>query len=107
MLVNGVNCEIEKRGIEACAHNSSSVVHIHIGKCLKCDRSICLDTRKSMSPQTAHAFNRHLVLNGVQFHRGTMGLVSAVHSEKDIEQTIAAFGAALDGMLAEGIIGTA
>jgi glutamate-1-semialdehyde 2,1-aminomutase len=105
-LVTGINREIEKRGIEACAHNTTSVVHIFIGKCQKCDRSVCLDTDKSMPPEIVHAFNRHLLLNGVHFHRGTMGLVSAVHTETDIDQTIEAFGIAFDGMLAEGIIGT-
>ena len=103
-LVAGVNNEIERRGIEACAHNSTSVVHIHIGKCQKCDRTICLDTTKSMPPEIVHYFNRHLLLNGVHLHRGTMGLVSAVHTKEDIDQTIEAFGVAFDGILAEGII---
>ncbi|MCH8864652.1 MAG: aminotransferase class III-fold pyridoxal phosphate-dependent enzyme [Chloroflexi bacterium] len=103
-LVGGVNREIEKRGIEACAHNSTSVVHIFIGKCRKCDRSICLDAAKSMPPELAHVLNRHLLLNGVSLHRGVMGLVSAAHTAGDIDQTIEAFGAAFDGMLAEGII---
>ncbi len=105
-LVAGVSGEIEKRGIEVCAHNSTSVVHIHIGKCQKCDGTICLDTTKSMRPEIVHAFNRHLLLHGVHFHRGTMGLVSAAHTEEDIDRTITAFGAAFDGMLAEGTITT-
>jgi glutamate-1-semialdehyde 2,1-aminomutase len=103
-LVEGINREIEKRGIEACAHNATSVVHIFIGKCQRCDRSICLDAAKSMPPELVHAFNWHLLLNSVHFHRGIQGLVSAVHSEEDIDQTIAAFGAAFDGMLEEKII---
>ena len=105
-LVDGINHEIQKREIDACAHNSTSVVHIFIGRCQKCDRNICPDTTKSMPPEMAHAFSRHLLLNGVHFLRGIQGLVSAVHSEEDIDQTIEAFGAAFDGMLAEGIIGT-
>jgi hypothetical protein len=32
------------------------------------------------------------------------GWVSAVHSKEDIDQTIEAFGATLDGMVAEGVI---
>lgn len=103
-LASGINNEIEKRGIEACAHNATSALHIHIGKCQKCDRNICLDTTKSMPPHLVHAFNRHLLLNGVQLHRGTFGLVSAVHSKEDVDQSIEAFGAAFDGMLAEGFI---
>ena len=104
-LVEGMNREIGKRGVEACAHNATSAVHIFIGKCQKCDRAICLDCAKSMPAELAYALNRHLLLNGVHFHRGTLGLVSAVHSEEDIDQTIAAFGTAFDGMIAEGFIG--
>lgn len=103
-LVTGINREIEKRNIDACAHNSTSVVHIFIGKCEGCDKNICLDTIKSMPPEIVHTLNRQLLLNGVHFHRGTMGLVSAVHTEEDIDQTVAAFGAAFDGMLEERII---
>lgn len=79
-LVDGVNQEIEMRGIEACAHNSTSVVHIFIGQCRKCDRSICLDAAKSMPPDLVHVLNRHLLLNGVSLHRGVIGLVSAAHT---------------------------
>ncbi|MFC1903959.1 aspartate aminotransferase family protein [Chloroflexota bacterium] len=103
-LVAGVNKEIEKRGIDACAHNATSVVHTFIGKCQQCDRSICLDCKKTMPPEIAHNFNRHLLLNGVHLHRGSLGLVSAVHTAEDIDRTIGAFGATFDGMLGEGII---
>ncbi|NQT05644.1 MAG: aminotransferase class III-fold pyridoxal phosphate-dependent enzyme [Dehalococcoidia bacterium] len=103
-LVTGINREIEKRNVDACAHNSTSVVHIFIGKCEGCDKNICLDTTKSMPPEVVHTLNRQLLLNGVHFHRGTMGLMSAVHTEEDIDQTVAAFGAAFDGMLEERII---
>lgn len=103
-LADGIQAEFDKRDIEACAYNATSVLHIHIGKCEKCDRSICLDIRKSMSPELVHAWNGHLLLNGVHLHRGAMGLVSPVHSDEDIKQTVKAFGAAMDGMREEGKI---
>jgi hypothetical protein len=83
--------------------NAASMAHIYIGKCQKCDRTICLDSIKSMSPQLVRDLNLHLTLNGVHMLGGSMW-VSAVHSEQDIDQTIDAFGAAFDSMLAEGII---
>jgi glutamate-1-semialdehyde 2,1-aminomutase len=103
-LAEGINAEFEKRNIEACAHNAASALHIHIGKCQKCDKTVCLDTTKSMPPELANSLSRHLILNGVQLHKGILGLVSAVHTEEDVAQTIDAFGAALDGMLEEGVI---
>jgi glutamate-1-semialdehyde aminotransferase len=57
-----------------------------------------------MPPELVNSLSRHLILNGVQLHKGILGLVSAVHTEEDIAQTIDAFGAALDGMLVEGVI---
>jgi glutamate-1-semialdehyde 2,1-aminomutase len=103
-LADGVNSEIEKRGIEGCAHNASSIFHLHIGKCQKCDRTICLDATKAMAAGVNNALNMHLIQNGLHLLMGTMGVVSAVHTETDIEQSIKAFGAAFDGLLAEGII---
>jgi len=105
-LVAGMNDKIEERGVEACAYNAVSAIHLHIGKCQKCDRTLCLDSTKSMRPEVVNALDRHLLLNGVHILRGDIGWVSAVHTEEDIDQTIEAFGAALDGMLAEGIIKT-
>jgi len=103
-LADGIQAEFDRRGIEACAHNATSVLHIHIGRCQKCDRNICLDTNKSISPELVHAWNGYLLLNGVHLHRGTMGLVSPAHTSEDVAQTVKAFGKAMDGMLEEGII---
>ena len=103
-LVAGLNLQIEKRGIDACAYNSSSMIHLHFGKCKKCDRSICLDADKSMSPELVSSLDMHLLLNGLQLLRGVVGSVSAVHTQRDINQTIEAFGATLNGMVADGVI---
>jgi glutamate-1-semialdehyde 2,1-aminomutase len=102
-LVAGFNRQIEKRGLEACAFNASSAIHLHIGPCQKCDRQLCLDAGKRMSSEDILALHRHLLLNGVNLLRGTIGWVSAVHTDQDIEQTVDAFGAALDGLADEGV----
>jgi len=51
-----------------------------------------------------HAWNGHLILNGVHLHRGAMGMVSPAHTDADIEQTIEVFGKAMDGLLEEGVV---
>ncbi|HEY82201.1 MAG TPA: aminotransferase class III-fold pyridoxal phosphate-dependent enzyme [Dehalococcoidia bacterium] len=103
-LADGMNRKIEERGIEGCVFNSSSVLHVHLGKCQRCDRSLCLDATKIMSPDVVNALNWYLLLHGVNLLRGTTGWVSAVHTEEDISQTIEAFGAVLDDMVADGVI---
>ncbi len=64
-LADGIQKEFDKRGIAACCHNSTSVLHVFIGKCEKCARTLCLDTKKSMPAELVHAWNGHLILNGV------------------------------------------
>ena len=103
-LADGIQKEFDKRGIEACCHNATSILHLHLGKCEKCDRTLCLDTKKSMPAELVHAWNGHLILNGVHLHRGAMGMVSPAHTEADIEQTIEVFGKAMDGLLEEGVV---
>ncbi len=103
-LATGMNEKIEERGIEACAHNASSAIHLHIGKCQGCDRTNCLDITKTVQPAVVTALNTHLLLNGVHMLRGGLGWVSAIHTDKDIEETIEAFGCTLDSMLEDGII---
>ncbi|MCL0092904.1 aminotransferase class III-fold pyridoxal phosphate-dependent enzyme [Dehalococcoidia bacterium] len=103
-LVAGMNRQIEKRGVEACAYNAVSALHLYIGKW---QGDVHLDTTKSMPPGLISALDRHLLLNGVHLLRrinGINGWVSAVHTEEDIDQTIEAFGEVLDGMLEEGVI---
>ena len=103
-LSDGIQKEFDKRGIDACCHNATSVLHLHLGKCEKCDRTLCLDTKKSMPAELVHAWNGHLILNGVHLHRGAMGMVSPAHTDADIEQTIEVFGKAMDGLLEEGVV---
>lgn len=103
-LVVGLNHQIERRGVQACAYNTSSAIHLYLGKCQTCDRELCLDAAKRMTPETVSALDRHLLLNGVNLLRGTIGWVSAVHSEQDIDQTADAFGAVLDGLMEEGMV---
>ena len=103
-LAAGMNGKIEERGVEACAHNASSAIHLFVGSCQKCDRSLCLDAAKKAVPGAVAALDKHLLLNGVHILRGAVGWVSAVHSDEDIERTIDAFGRSLDGMLAEGVL---
>ncbi|MDP6043831.1 MAG: hypothetical protein QGI57_05305, partial [Dehalococcoidales bacterium] len=103
-LADGINHKIEERSIDGCVFNTSSVLHIHFGKCRKCDRTLCLDADKVTPPDVINALNWHLLLNGVNMLRGVAGWVSAVHTREDIDQTIEAFGSVLDGMVAEKVI---
>jgi glutamate-1-semialdehyde aminotransferase len=57
-----------------------------------------------VSSDVINTLNWYLLLHGVNALRGVAGWVSAVHSKEDIDQTIEAFGATLNGMVADGVI---
>jgi glutamate-1-semialdehyde 2,1-aminomutase len=103
-IAAGVNQKIEERGLQGCMHSASSVIHMFLGACQGCDRSICLDTNKHALPGTDAALNKYLLQNGVHLQRGAIGFVSAVHSDEDIEQTVEVFGRAFDEMIEDGIL---
>jgi glutamate-1-semialdehyde aminotransferase len=102
-IVAGMNRQFEEKRVEGCVYNASSAIHIYLGKCEKCDRTICLDANKGMSQELVWSLGTHLLLNGLNL-LGPVGWVSAVHSDDDIRQTVKAFGATLDGLLEEGAI---
>ncbi len=84
-LCEEMNNEIEKQGIDARASQVSSVIHLK-------------------THNAVEALNRHLLLQGVHIHRGVIGWVSALHTQEDIDQTIEAFGFALNNMREEKLI---
>jgi glutamate-1-semialdehyde 2,1-aminomutase len=48
-LATGMNEEIDRRDVDACAYNASSALHVHIGRCEKCDRVACFDAAKKQA----------------------------------------------------------
>lgn len=84
-LSEGIGYESNKREIDVGVTQVSSVFHLKTAR-------------------FAEELNRHMLLNGVHVHGGVIGWVSAVHTERDIDETVQAFGAALDGLMDEGVI---
>lgn len=102
-LLEGLNRKIKERGIDGCACGASSVVHLFFGNTQNCDRKYCMDpSAQAYISNVSDALSMNLLLNGVDILRGFLGAVSSVHTEEDIDQTIEAFGRALDTMIAEG-----
>jgi glutamate-1-semialdehyde 2,1-aminomutase len=102
-LMDSFQHQIDKRGIEGCAFNTHSTIHLHFGPCQKCDRSRCLDAQKIPSGEVINTLNLQLLINGVHILKGVQGWVSAVHTDEEVLQTTEAFGKVLDGMIDEGV----
>jgi glutamate-1-semialdehyde aminotransferase len=87
---------MDKRGISGCAYGSFSMFNVYFGDCPlrdRCDRIVCLNTNKITPPDLTRLAIINLALNGVRVsgRAGPSGLVSAAHTEDDIDKTIEAF----------------
>jgi glutamate-1-semialdehyde 2,1-aminomutase len=104
-LRDGLNAELRTRGCRGCAaYGESSIVHVLLGSPTlfapgELPPDLPLAELKAGMPARLHRPFRLAMLNhGVDLMRGTSAFVSAVHTEEDIDATIAAFGAALDDL---------
>jgi len=71
----------------------------------RCDRITCLNEAKVNPENVGHALCLNLTLDSVHTAaRGVAFYISAGHSEKDINDTINAFGTSINTMIDEGII---
>ena len=88
-----------------------TIVHLHLGPIDYEPSDDTLpptkDVQKIMNPATVPIRARlslHLLQRGIATYGTRFFVLSAAHTEEDIDQTVEAFGSALDGMLAEGTI---
>ncbi len=99
---------MDKRGIVGCVYGDFSVFHIYFGNCEmrdKCDKSVCLNGNKIWPVEIGRALAMNLTLNGVHVSAsGAKGLMSAVHTQEDIDKTIKAFDISLSTMVKENIL---
>lgn len=108
-LRDGVRACMDGRGIAGCAWDAGfSAVHIYFGPCARrgsCGRTVCLNAEKTRDAAVGEALFMNLALNGVKTPtRGYDLFVSAVHTEEELDRTVAAFGRALDALLDEGLL---
>ena len=108
-LRDGFQAGMDGRGIEGCAWDAGfSAVHIYFGPCARrgaCGRTVCLNAEKTRDAAVGEALFMNLALNGVKTPtRGYDLFVSAVHTEEELDRTVAAFGRALDALLDEGLL---
>ncbi|MCL4458303.1 MAG: aspartate aminotransferase family protein [Chloroflexi bacterium] len=105
-----MNAIIDRRGAPGCVYGESSVFHIFLGQCPKrgkCDRSLCSHSPSALrglpSP-LSHALRRSLLDGGVDL-LGSGGMLSAAHTQEDVERTVRALEMTVDALSAEGLLG--
>ncbi len=109
-LVRGMNQAIASREAEGCVYGLASYFHVSLGReCPRPQDGIEWPLRDGkapprMAPEVALALKQGMLNHGVDLMGMTGGLVSAVHSDEDVDRTLQAFEAALDEMRAESLL---
>ncbi len=106
-LKTGLNEIFGKMEVAGHAHGIASMIHVVIADC-DCDREICTMPHSKIKEVTASPMvtmlKRGLQNRGVDIMGRDAFLVSAVHAENDIDQTLEAFQNTLEAIRAEGLV---
>jgi len=107
-LKDGLNEVLGKMEVPGHSHGISSLVHVTLGKDCDCDREVCTMDHKqikdTMRPAVTQALKCAMLNAGVDIMGGRGFIVSATHSEQEIDLTVGAFEEALKAMRSDGII---
>ena len=106
-LKAGLNEILGRLEIPGHVHGIASMLHVVLADC-DCDRESCLMPHAQIAAAAASpaatAMKRGLQNRGVDIMGRDAFLVSAVHNEGDIDQTIEIFGETMAAVRAEGLI---
>ncbi len=102
------NQTLKEQGINARLY-SRSIVHLYLGPIDYEPSDDTLPPTKDVDKLTAGTPTKqrlclHLLHRGVATMGGRFFILSAAHTEEDIDQTVKAFGDSLDAMIAEGTL---
>ena len=106
-LKRGLNDVLGKMEVAGHAHGIASMIHLVLADC-DCDREICLmphrEIKEAIGSPAVTALKRSMQNNGVDIMGRDSFLVSATHSEADIDLTLAAVEKSLGEVRAEGLV---
>ncbi len=105
-LKTGINDIFGMMEMSGHAHGVSSMIHVVMADC-NCDRGLCTMPHSQIKEVTGSAavtaLKRGLQNNGIDIMGRDAFLVSGVHTEEDIDRTLAAFETTLAAVRAEGL----
>jgi glutamate-1-semialdehyde 2,1-aminomutase len=106
-LKRGLNDILGKLEVAGHAHGVASMIHLVLADC-DCDREICTlphrQIKAAVGSPAVTALKRGLQNRGVDIMGRDAFLVSATHTEHDIDETLAAFEQTLAAVRAEGLL---
>ena len=106
-LKDGLNGLLSKMEIPGCAYGVSSIVHMRLGTDHECDRVYCDQGEQAMmvgyGDESIALLGRALTNEGV-WGGPTSFILSATHTEDDVDQTLERYETTLQHVRAEGAI---
>jgi glutamate-1-semialdehyde 2,1-aminomutase len=93
---------ISRYEVTACVYGESSTFHIYFGA--NSIDGLDANTLKSAPPEIQEGLRQALQVRGVDLMSRTSGVLSGVHSEADIDQSLEAFDGAFKAMIDEGLV---
>ena len=107
-LKDGLNETLIKNEVTGHAHGISSIVQINLGADCDCDRGLCTmpyeTIQETMTTEKMNAARRAMLINGVDMNAGRKFVVSSVHDEDVIDETIEAFDRSLKALREESVV---
>ena len=105
-LKAGLNDLLSRMEIPGCANGVASLIFLNLGADHECDKEVCIlseeDQRVAENRVREHQFSLALLNHGVD--AGPRFILGATHTEKDIDDTVAAVGNALAELRAEALV---
>ena len=98
----GLSDIINRHEINACVYGDSSTFHLHFGH--KSIDGLVAGALKSISLELQRSFRQALQVRGVDIMSRTSGVLSGVHTESDIDQSLEGFDGAIKALIDEGLV---
>ena len=103
----GLNDVLGKMEVAGHAHGVASMIHLILADC-DCDREICTmphgEIKQAVGSPAVTALKRSMQNNGIDIMGRDAFLVSATHTEAEIDRTLAAVEKSLGEVRAEGLV---
>jgi glutamate-1-semialdehyde 2,1-aminomutase len=98
----GLRRIVDRYEIAACVYGESSTFHVYFGA--RSIDGLDANTLKGTPPEIQNGFRQALQVRGVDLMSRTSGVLSGVHTEADIDESLEAFDGAIKAMIDEGLV---
>lgn len=101
-LREGITALMAEKGIAGVCYGDSSTWHLYFGEEFDGTHEVPAAVLRGFDPARAAALGQALNAHGVDLMSAMSGVTSAAHTMRDVEETLAAFGAAFDALKEDG-----